>query len=99
MRERWEQRLLEEQEEEGLDRSRPALTAEPASALRMHASQSRGGGLKISRAAQTDLSPGPRAESSEAVGRRAACRVSPGLALRRLSDTLNTYLGSMRRST
>lgn len=67
-----------------------------ASALRTHASQSRGGGLQVAGAAQTDLSPGPRAG---ALGGRAACRVSTGLSLRRLSDTLNTYLGLMRRST
>ena len=74
----------------------------PSSQSRASAEKARqpgtGRGAAGRRAAQTELSPGPRAASSEAsVGGLHAerARVSTCCVL---SDTLNTYLGSMWRS-
>ena len=71
MRERWEQSLLEEQEEEGPGPQPPGPHHRASFGAENARQPVTGGGLKIARAAQTGLPPGPRAESSEAVGGRA----------------------------
>lgn len=94
MRERQEQRPLKEEEEEEEDGPGP----QPPGPHHRAELQLREGTPARHGAGECRLLELLRATSSEASGGRAARRASTGLSLLCLSDTLNTYLGSMQRS-
>lgn len=91
VRERREQRLLKEEKEDGPGPQPPGPHHRAGLQLREGTPARHGAG-------ECRLPELLRATSSEASGGRAARRASTGLSLLCLSDTLNTYLGSMQQS-